>query len=89
MNTSAPPSTIISVENASRVFRMGDVEVTALMDAYLEIYRGEFIVVLGPSGSGKSTLLNLIGGCAKSKRFQTPKAFRYAPMRGPPSKTPS
>jgi putative ABC transport system ATP-binding protein len=41
---------------------MGEVQVKALCDVDLTIYRGEFIVLLGPSGSGKSTLLNILGG---------------------------
>ncbi len=53
---------LISVRNASRVYRMGEVDVHALRDASLDIRAGEFLVILGPSGSGKSTLLNLIGG---------------------------
>ncbi len=56
--TTAP----IRIENASRIFQMGDLEVPALVDANLEVEQGEFVVILGPSGSGKSTLLNLIGG---------------------------
>ena len=53
---------LISVEGVSKVYRMGEVEVHALRDAHLDVYDGEFLVVVGPSGSGKSTLLNLIGG---------------------------
>jgi len=53
---------LISVRDASRVYRMGEVDVHALRNASLDIEVGEFLVILGPSGSGKSTLLNLIGG---------------------------
>ena len=41
---------------------MGEVEVHALQSVSLDIYDGEFLVLLGPSGSGKSTLLNILGG---------------------------
>lgn len=54
--------TLIRVEDASRSYQMGAVEVKALKNVKLEVSRGEFIVILGPSGSGKTTLLNLIGG---------------------------
>jgi putative ABC transport system ATP-binding protein len=46
----------------SKIYRMGEVEVPALRSLDLEIYEGEFVVLLGPSGSGKSTLLNILGG---------------------------
>lgn len=53
---------ILKVEDVSKFYQMGEVKVTALNKVSLEIYNGEFIVILGPSGSGKSTLLNIIGG---------------------------
>ena len=46
----------------AKIYRMGEVDVTALQSLDLEIYEGEFVVLLGPSGSGKSTLLNILGG---------------------------
>jgi putative ABC transport system ATP-binding protein len=58
----SPSAPLLRLTGASRVFRMGEVEVPALVDADLTIDPGEFIVVFGPSGSGKSTLLNLLGG---------------------------
>ena len=53
---------LLRIQGVSRVFRMGEVEVPALVDVDVEIAEGELLVILGPSGSGKSTLLNLIGG---------------------------
>ena len=45
-----------------KVYHLGEVEVRALAGLDLELYPGEFVVLLGPSGSGKSTLLNILGG---------------------------
>jgi len=45
-----------------KVYGTGSIEVEALRGIDLDVYAGEFIVLLGPSGSGKSTLLNILGG---------------------------
>lgn len=56
---------ILTVENLTKIYNMGEVEVCALKNASFQVIPGEFIVILGPSGSGKSTLLNILGGMDK------------------------
>jgi putative ABC transport system ATP-binding protein len=53
---------IFHARGLSKTYVMGEVAVQALRDVDLDIYEGEFVVLLGPSGSGKSTLLNILGG---------------------------
>ncbi len=52
---------IIKLTNVWKLYQMGEVEFAALKGINLEIYEGEFLVILGPSGSGKSTMMNLLG----------------------------
>jgi putative ABC transport system ATP-binding protein len=53
---------VFHARGLSKIYRMGEVEVHALSSVDLDLYEGEFVVLLGPSGSGKSTLLNILGG---------------------------
>ena len=53
---------VFHVHDVTKIYQMGEVQVQALRGVDLDLYRGEFVVLLGPSGSGKSTLLNILGG---------------------------
>ena len=55
-------TTIVKIRNLSKIYRQGEIEVTALNRISLEIAGGEFLTLMGPSGSGKSTLLHIIAG---------------------------
>ena len=52
---------VIHTEHIKKYYVMGDVEVRALNDITLDIYKGELAAIMGPSGSGKSTLMNILG----------------------------
>jgi len=52
---------IVSVRDAVKNYKLGEVEVPALRGVTLEVAAGDFLSIAGPSGSGKTTLLNLIG----------------------------
>jgi putative ABC transport system ATP-binding protein len=57
-----PREAVFQARGITKVYHMGEVDVHALRGVDLDLYRGEFVVLLGPSGSGKSTLLNILGG---------------------------
>ena len=58
--TAAEP--VFSARGLTKTYHMGEVDVQALRGVDVELFAGEFVVLLGPSGSGKSTLLNILGG---------------------------
>ncbi len=53
---------VFRTRGLTKVYDTGEIKVHALAGVDLELYAGEFTVLLGPSGSGKSTLLNILGG---------------------------
>ncbi len=59
---------IIQLEDLTRHYEMGGVQIKALDGVDIEINRGEYISIVGPSGSGKTTLFNLVGGLDRPTR---------------------
>jgi putative ABC transport system ATP-binding protein len=67
----APGTSIIEIENLTKVFYTDEIETHALSGVHLTIGRGEYVAMSGPSGCGKSTLLSIVG------LLDTPSAGQY------------
>lgn len=52
---------VFHAHDLCKIYDVGEVQVHALRSVTLDLFEGEFLVLLGPSGSGKSTLLNILG----------------------------
>ena len=57
--TAAAP--VISLDEVTKTYRVGDIAVHALRGVTVSVQRGEYVAIVGQSGSGKSTLMNIIG----------------------------
>ena len=54
--------TFVKLENITKIYHMGEVEIRAVDGIDFSIQKGEFVVIVGPSGAGKTTVLNILGG---------------------------
>ena len=52
----------VKLQDITKVYRMGEVEIRAADNISFSINKGEFVVIVGPSGAGKTTVLNILGG---------------------------
>jgi putative ABC transport system ATP-binding protein len=59
--SAAPGEPIIRLEEVTRVYDLGKIQVPALQNVNLDVANGEFLAIVGPSGSGKSTMMNILG----------------------------
>ncbi len=68
---------IVQCRNLSKIYKIEDNRIVAVQNVNLDIYKGEFVCIVGTSGSGKSTLLYLLAGIERPTKGQ----IRIAGMR--------
>jgi len=56
-----PGPLVIEIENVTKLYKMGEETVHALLGVSIKVHRNEYLAIMGPSGSGKSTLMNMLG----------------------------
>jgi len=68
MNGHTPDTTLVQLQDVTKVFGVNEHSTTAVRDLSMEARRGELLLLLGPSGSGKTTLLTLVAGLLRPTR---------------------
>lgn len=68
---------VIRVKKLYKIYRIGETKVYALNGVDFELYKGEFVAIVGTSGSGKSTLLNMLAGLEKPSKGEIEIAGRH------------
>jgi putative ABC transport system ATP-binding protein len=66
-----PGPLVIDIEGVTKLYKMGEETVHALLGVSIKVHRNEYLAIMGPSGSGKSTLMNMLG-C-----LDTPTSGKY------------
>jgi putative ABC transport system ATP-binding protein len=66
-----PGPLVIDIEGVTKLYKMGEEIVHALLGVSIKVHRNEYLAIMGPSGSGKSTLMNMLG-C-----LDTPTSGKY------------
>ena len=61
-NTKKHTEDFVKLEQVTKVYKIGEVEIRAVDGIDFSIAKGEFVVIVGPSGAGKTTVLNILGG---------------------------
>ena len=51
----------VILDEITKTYKMGEVEIHAVDHISFSIEKGEFVVIVGPSGAGKTTVLNILG----------------------------
>src|SRR6187551_2729728 len=55
------PSSILQLQNIRKSYYLGKQELPVLKGITMDIFKNEYVALMGPSGSGKSTLMNILG----------------------------